>query len=369
MLRPVVITGGGTGGHIYPMMSIAEAFERQGVDPSLIRFVGSSRGQEKTLLTGGRFPLTLLPGRGIQRSLRPRALIQNIGAVGGLIIGLLRAVALVGWWRPRCVISVGGYASLSASVGAVLWRRPLVLVELDAHSGAAHRVVDRFAVKKCTSVPSNDPRTVVTGAPLRSSISSIDRSEGARTLRKVSFSPPIEEMRTVVVVMTGSLGSTSVNEAVLDLARQWNAREDLTIIHVTGKRDFASLHKRAPHVNGLDYRMVDFADMTQLWSVCDVAICRAGAGTLSELTALGIPAVLVPLPKMGDHQSKNAQGLVDAGAATVLRDQDCTADTLMTALEHILTPTVQHQMAAAARSLGHVHADDEIVQVCLQVAK
>jgi len=79
--------------------------------------------------------------------------------------------------------------------------------------------------------------------------------------------------------------------------------------------------------------------------------------------------VLVPLPKMGDHQSKNAQGLVDAGAATVLRDQDCTADTLMTALEHILTPTVQHQMAAAARSLGHVHADDEIVQVCLQVAK
>ena len=132
MTRPIVITGGGTGGHIFPMSAIAEALASLGEQPNQLRFVGSRRGQEWRLLGDGPIALTLLPGRGIRRSLRPRALAQNVGAVLGLLAGLVQAVVIVGRWRPRAVVSVGGYASFPVSAAAVLWRRPLVLVDLDA---------------------------------------------------------------------------------------------------------------------------------------------------------------------------------------------------------------------------------------------
>ena len=145
MYGPIVITGGGTGGHIFPMQAVAEQLERRGVASHELRYVGSRRGQESMLLGDGPIELTLLPGRGIRRSWRPDALAANLGAVAGLAAALVIAVVRVGGWRPRVVVSVGGYASFAVALAAVLWRRPLVLVELDATPGAAHRLLGRFA--------------------------------------------------------------------------------------------------------------------------------------------------------------------------------------------------------------------------------
>jgi UDP-N-acetylglucosamine--N-acetylmuramyl-(pentapeptide) pyrophosphoryl-undecaprenol N-acetylglucosamine transferase len=145
MAGPIVITGGGTGGHIFPMEAVADQLRALGFAPSDLRFVGSRRGQESTLLAASDVALTLLPGRGFRRSLRGDALAQNLGAAGSLLAAVAIAISNVRRWRPSVVVSLGGYASFATTLAAVLWRRPLVLVELDAEPGAAQRLFTRFA--------------------------------------------------------------------------------------------------------------------------------------------------------------------------------------------------------------------------------
>ncbi len=364
MLGPIVITGGGTGGHIFPMQAIAEQLRSRGIDQGQIRFVGSRRGQESTLLSDGAIALTLLPGRGIRRSLAPTALVANVAAVAGLAAAVVVALYRVGRWRPSVVVSVGGYASFAVSLAAVAWRRPLVLVDLDAAPGAAHRVLGRFAARHCTAFPSNEVHSVLTGAPLRDAIVAIDRSTGAQRALRAAQVPPIGPDRDVVVVMSGSLGARSVNRAASDLARLWADRGDRTLWHVTGRRDFDEVVAARPATAGLDYRIEPFADMTVLWGLCDVAVCRAGATTVAELTALGIAAVLVPLPGApGDHQTKNAQVVVRAGGARLLSDDQCRGAALAEVLDEMLAPTTRSAMSAAAASLARRDAASAIARV------
>lgn len=367
MAGPIVITGGGTGGHIFPMLAIADQLRANGVDPGELRFVGSRRGQEATLLSNNDVALTLLPGRGFQRSLRPDALVQNVSAAWSLSVALAFAVVKIRQWRPSVVVSLGGYASFATSLAAVVWRRPLVMVELDAEPGAAQRLFTRFARVRCCAFPSNEPNTVVTGTPLRKSVVSIDRSSHALATARAAIDPPIDDARTVVVVVTGSLGSTKVNHAVSELALRWSNRLDRTIIHVTGRRDVAMVRHEAPVTDGLDYRILEFGDMVELWALCDVAVCRAGASTVAELTTLKIPSVLVPLPRMGDHQMKNALVVVEAGGARLVLDGECSGATLDEVLASITTPETLASMGRAAGTLGRVDAASSIARVVARV--
>ena len=370
MNGPIVITGGGTGGHIYPMQAVAEQLIAHGVAASQLRFVGSRRGQEATALASSDIQLTLLPGRGLRRSFGPEAVVKNCGAVLGLVAAIGMALVKVRSWRPSVVVSVGGYASFAASFAAVLWRRPLVLVELDATPGVAQRVLARFAVKQCCAFPSEAKNAVVTGAPVRDAILAIDRSDGARSLARSAAIPPIYRSRSVVVVMTGSLGSTRVNRAVLELAALWSERHDRTIIHVTGQRDFAMVTRERPTTNGLDYRVLAFADMTAIWALCDVAICRAGAMTLNELTILALPSVLVPLPGApGDHQTENALLVVEAGGARLVMDGDCTGVKLDDVLGSMMEPATLSAMGKSAGSLGRRDGAARIAVEIVRVAE
>ncbi len=363
MPGPIVITGGGTGGHVFPMQAIAEQLQADGVDAADIRFVGSRRGQESTLLKDSGVALTLLPGRGLQRSFRLVALLQNVGAAITLVSAVVMATMKVARWRPSVVVSVGGYASFAVAFAAVLWRRPLVLIELDATPGVAHRLLGRFAETRCCAFPSTQRNAVVTGAPLRQSILTIDRSSEARLRARASVEPPIEEGRLVVVVVTGSLGSTRVNRAVVELAERWRARHDRALVHVTGRRDFHTITKLRPATDGLDYRVEEFADMTRLWALCDVAVSRAGATTVAELTTLAIPSILVPLPAMGDHQTMNALSVVGVGGARLIVDADCNGASLEEALNAISTSDNLTVMAQAAGSLGRRNAASAIAHV------
>ena len=370
MNRPVVVTGGGTGGHIFPMQAIAEALMERGVASADLRYVGSTRGQEGRLLGGGPIALTLLPGRGLRRSLSPQAWRQNLGAITGLVRAATTGVLLVGRWRPRAVVSVGGYASFAVSLGAVLWRRPLILVDLDAHAPLTHRLLRRWASRRCVAFGTSDARTVVTGAPVRADIAAIDRSSEARTRAKLTLNPPIAPERRVVVVMTGSLGSRRVNELVVSLAGLWAERSDITLVHVTGRRDEAWVREKAPTTNGLDYRIIAFADMTLWWAIADVAVCRAGATTVAELSTLGIAALLVPLPGApGDHQGANAQALATAGGAMVFPESSLTPTKLAAALTLVLDPEQQLRMEIAARSLSKRDAALAIADATLEVAR
>ena len=369
MPRPIVITGGGTGGHLFPMRAVADALTARGVSPGDLRFVGSRRGQEAALLGDGAVSLTRLPGRGLRRSWRGPDVAANVGAVAGLGVALVRATALVARWRPAAVVSVGGYASFATSAAAVLCRRPLVLVDLDATPGAAHRLLARFAARRCVAYDDGTGATV-TGAPVRASLLDVDRSSDARRRARAAQVEPIDDGRTVVVVMTGSLGAARVNDAVSELAQIWSARNDRTLVHVAGRRDYERVRSRRPAVAALDYRILSFADMAELWAVCDVAVCRAGATTIAEVTALGVAAVLVPLPGApDDHQGRNARVLADAGAAFVLADATCTGAALAAVLDDVAAPERREAMEAAAARLGRRDAADAVALVVLEASR
>jgi len=349
------------------MEAVAEQLRARGLAANELRFVGSRRGQESTL-SAGDVALTLLPGRGFRRSLRLEAFWENLGAAMTLLVALVMAVVLVRRWRSSVVVSLGGYASFATTLAAVVWRRPLVLVELDAEPGAAQRLFTRFARVRCCAFPTSDPKAVVTGTPLRQSVVGIDRSETARASARAATVPPLDEGRTVVVVMTGSLGSTTVNRAVGELASRWASRHDRALIHVTGRRDLAMVRAQAPVVDGLDYRILEFGDMIALWAVADAAICRAGASTVAELTTLAIPSVLVPLPHApGDHQMKNALVVVEAGGARLVRDAECTGAKLDDVLSSMLETETLASMGRAVATLGRRDAASSIARVVADV--
>jgi UDP-N-acetylglucosamine:LPS N-acetylglucosamine transferase len=294
--------------------------------------------------------------------------VINFGAVVGLVTAVVMALVLVRRWRPSVVVSVGGYASFAVSCAAVIWHAPLVLVEFDATPGTAHRLFQRYAQKRCCAFEEAGDNVVETGAPVRRAIEDVDRSSRARDAAKASFVPPIESARDVVVVMTGSLGSTRVNQAVRELARTWAERSDRTLLHVTGRRDYDEFLATSPRTSGLDYRVSAFADMVELWAVADAAVCRAGAITVAELAVLAVPSVLVPLPGApNDHQTKNALAITAAGGARMVRDEECTGDALASLLDEILAAPTRASMEEGARSLAHPRAAEAIASVVLDV--
>jgi UDP-N-acetylglucosamine--N-acetylmuramyl-(pentapeptide) pyrophosphoryl-undecaprenol N-acetylglucosamine transferase len=370
---PVVLTGGGTGGHVFPIRAVAEALLAAGVPPDEVLVVGSRRGQEGELLADLPSELVLLPGRGLRRDLGPRAIVANVGAVVGLVVALCRGIVLVAARRPRAVVSFGGYAAFGAAVGAVVTARPLVLVDFDATPGLVHRVLRPCAVAITSAFPSDPPgRELVTGAPLRSSFADVARTDAARRAARAHLALPDEGV--VVGVVTGSLGARSVNRAVRGLAERWRDRAATTLYHVTGRRDHAEvLAARAASGLGEDrWRVVEFEDhMVDLYLACDVAVTRAGAVTVAELCATALPAVVVPLPDApGDHQDHNASALERAGAATVLDDATVAAATLDATLSSLLEdPARLSAMSEAAGALARTDAAGRIAEVVLAHAR
>jgi len=369
----VVLTGGGTGGHVLPLKAIAAALLEAGLDVDDLVIVGSRRGQDKDLLAGTGIELVLLPGRGIRRSLAPAAMLRNLAAAAGLMVALFRGVALVARRRPRAVVSVGGYAAFAAAAGAVATGRPLVLVGLDASPGLVHRLLRPFAVASTAAHEAGaGPRVVVTGAPLRAEIVGITRSGAERTAAKTRLG--LDADRPVVAITSGSLGAASVNHAASELALRWGARGPATLYHVTGRRDGAEVRERraASGIGDESWRLVEFElAMEDVWRACDVAVCRAGATTVAELCAAGVPAVLVALPGApGDHQAANAAVLAREGAAVVIDDAALSGELLDEVLTGLLAdPARLEEMSHAARRLGRRDAAQRIAEVVMDHAR
>jgi undecaprenyldiphospho-muramoylpentapeptide beta-N-acetylglucosaminyltransferase len=362
--RYALVAGGGTAGHLQPALAIAEALVDRGHPRTSIEFVGSSRGQDRVALAGRGFPLTLLPGRGIVRSLGPADLVRNLGAVVGLSVGFLRALALVSRARPAVVVSVGGYASLPAALSAVILGVPLVLVNVDAVPGAANRLLGRFARASAVGWAETPlPRSVVTGTPVRPEITHVTRSPADRRSARIELGLPPD--RLTIAAFGGSLGARRINEAIAALAASWSERQDLSIYHVVGRRDWdeSAEGEDGDHGDpaGLCYRRVAYEDrMPLVYSAADIVVCRAGAMTVAELAMAGVPAVLVPLPGApSDHQSANARVLEQVGAAVLLPDARCDGDHLSGILATLLDDRERlESMGKAAATMGRPDAAD-----------
>jgi len=345
---------------------VAQALVERGHAPSTIHFVGSARGLERTLVPEAGFDVTLLPGRGIQRRLTS----ENLGAIWGLLRAIVKGVGLVRRRRPQVVLVLGGYASVACTLGAVLWRVPIVVMEQNARAGAANRLAGRFA--KACAVPFNEtdlPRSILTGNPVRPEVLAVDRDRDRRSARaELGVDPD----RVLVAVVTGSLGARRVNDAVLDAVVRWSTRSDVSIRHVIGSRDWESVQARLPEPAGLDYVAARYEDhMETVLAAADLLIGRAGGTTVAELAEVGLAGVLVPLPQAPrDHQTANASALVRAGAARLIPDQELSGERLVAEVEPLLDdPDRLRRMGVAAHTLAQPAAADAVAELVERHAK
>ncbi len=357
-----VIAGGGTAGHVVPGLAIGRELVERGVPMDKIHYVGSERGIEKRLVADAGFPLTVLPGRGIQRKLT----IENLSAALGLVSAIVQAVILVRRLRPAVVVGLGGYASVPCVLGAILWRVPIVVAEQNAVPGAANRLAGRFAKACAVSFPGTQlPRSTWTGNPVRSEVLEVDRSAGSDNARlRLGIGPH----RSLLAVFGGSLGARRINESLFEALPRLRGRSDLAIRHVAGRRDYDDLKARLPVDDNdeLDFQLVEYEDdMPAVYAAADVVVCRSGASSVAELAAVGLPSVLVPLPGApGDHQTANAMALVEVGGAIHVSDAELDGERLVAEIEDLLShPRRLAEMGVAATTVARRDAASSVVDM------
>jgi UDP-N-acetylglucosamine--N-acetylmuramyl-(pentapeptide) pyrophosphoryl-undecaprenol N-acetylglucosamine transferase len=352
---------------VRPAIAIGQALVERGHPSSTIHFVGSRRGIEGRLVPEAGFAITLLPGRGLAR----RMTVDNLGAVAGLAAAVLSAIVLLARRRPAVVVSVGGYASVPCVVAATVLRLPLIVAEQNAVAGAANRLGARLARASAVSFEGTDlPRALVTGNPVRAEVLAVERSPSGRSAARAALGLP--DQAAVVAVYGGSLGAGKINQTALALARLWHDRSDVAVRHVVGERDWDDVHAAAPVVDGLVYQQVRYEDrMDLVFAAADVAVCRSGATTVAELAAVGLPAVLIPLPGApGDHQTANARALERVGAAVVLPERVVTVDRLASELDDLLADHERlAEMGRAARSVARPGAAAAVADLAEEHAR
>jgi UDP-N-acetylglucosamine--N-acetylmuramyl-(pentapeptide) pyrophosphoryl-undecaprenol N-acetylglucosamine transferase len=360
----VLIAGGGTGGHVFPGIAVAEELKRRNPDASVV-FVGSRRGLEAQAVPAAGFPIRYVLARGFPRRAWwrwPVALLSNL-------FGFMQALWLVARERPDVVLGTGGYVSGPVSLATWLNGRPLVLQEQNSIPGIANRWLARIADEVHLSfveARSHFRRTdhlKVSGNPVRAHILSGDRGAA---LAEFGLTPG----RPTIFVFGGSRGAHRINEASLDAMRRLKDRVDVQFILQTGREDF-EWAKQIVDAERLPARVVPFLQRIHMaYAAADLVVCRSGAMTLAEIAVCGTPAILVPYPHAADdHQAANARPFADAGAATIVREEVLSADRLASEVGPLLADAaVRQERAGRARSLGCPDAASRVVDLILGLA-
>ena len=361
MVRAVV-TGGGTSGHVVPAIAILEMLEESGVARSELRYVGSRRGIESTLMPDTGIDSVYLPISGLQRSFSPRSIVRNLALPFRLLRCRIAARRLVREWRPQVVVSVGGYASEPMAAAALAAGIPLVCVTYDRAPGLAVRRQARRATASAVAFPGVDlPRAHLVGAPVRAHLRRLDVATGrAAARRELGMS----DDELVVAVVGGSLGSGVLNAAVGGIMRECATLPRVRVHHVCGTRN---LTDEAPAVPaGVAYERTGYEPrMAQLYAACDLLVARAGASTVAEIATVGVASVLVPWSgASANHQELNARWLSDEGAAVLVDEAGCADGTLARTVAHLLADAgARAALATAARRRGELNRGNALVEL------
>lgn len=371
-----VIAGGGTAGHLIPALAIAEQLVDRGRSPRSIAFVASRRPVDARLLDSTDHPRLLLDVDGLQRSLAPQALWRTVTALPKMVIATALATRQFRLWRPRVVVSVGGFASEPAVRAAGALGIPVVVVSYDQRPGLATRRQARKAAAVAAAFAGSAlPGAKHTGAPVRNSVRRLVRNTAADSAARSRAAGVfgLDPRRRIIVAMGGSLGSQVVNRAVEQWVRANSSRGDLAVLHLAGERyvDDAEAAGLATHTGGLQYvRRAGHDDMAEVWLIADVVVCRAGASTIAELVAVGGAAVVVPWGDAADdHQRTNAKWLLDAGAAVVVDEREL-AVRFATELSRLVDDAVlRERLAAKSYALGALNRSSAIGSVIESAAR
>jgi len=357
----VVLAGGGTGGHVFPALALARELRARDVEALM---VGTARGLEAAAFTAEGFSLETIHVEGLQ-GVRVGAQARSLMLLPQALIHALR---LLGRHRPRAVVGVGGYAAGPIGMAAVLRRIPLLIHEQNRSPGLTNRVLARVANVVAVSLEATGPlfgrEVVVTGNPIRREILEGDRRKGLEAFQ-------LDPTRRTVLIFGGSQGAHRINRAMVEalphLRRLWDR---IQIIHATGERDRGEVEEAYQAWKG-EARVLPFVqDMASAYAAADLVVCRAGATTIAELTALGKPALLIPYPfAANDHQRENAEEVVRVGGAWMILDRDLTGHRLAVELYELLDdPGTLTAMGQAAHSLGRPDAASHLADLVCQLA-
>ncbi|HUL60768.1 MAG TPA: undecaprenyldiphospho-muramoylpentapeptide beta-N-acetylglucosaminyltransferase [Anaeromyxobacteraceae bacterium] len=356
----MMVAGGGTGGHVFPGVALAEEVVTRHPANDVV-FVGTARGLEATVVPQAGFPIELIDVKGL----------KGKGFAGALLnLLLLPNAFLQSWrvlrrWRPDMVVGVGGYASGPVVLAAWLMRIPTAVQEQNAIAGLTNRVLGRFVKAAFTAFPEaarhfRRRKVYQLGNPIR------------RKLMENYMRPDVRHDPPRLLVFGGSQGAHALNMRVIEaLPHLADLRDRLHITHQTGARDREAVEK-GYRACGFEPDVREFiTDMSAAYAETDLVVCRAGATTLAELTVCKKPAILVPFPFAADnHQVKNARSLVDAGAAVMIEERDLTGELLAAEIRAILAhPERREKMARAAGRMGSPQAAKEITDVCIELVR
>ena len=360
----VLLTGGGTGGHINPALSIAAIIRRHVPDAKFL-FVGAKGRMEETLVPAAGYPLRTVEVRGFQRKLTVKNIGRNIKAAVCAVTSDGACKRILREFRPDIAVGTGGYVSGPVLRRAAKMGIPVAVHESNAFPGVTVKLLAKYAdvVMICDEAARRylpeEAHVVVTGNPVHAGFTSMDRDEARRQLGL--------DARPLVLSVGGSLGARRINETMVQVLRRSHEQGALQHIHATGRRDYdevaAALKAAGVPLHGDGIWVRDYIDdMPRCMAAADVVISRCGAMTLSELPAAGKPAILIPSPNVAEnHQYHNAMALVRKGAALCIEEKDLTEQSLWEALEQILShPERQREMAAAARRAAIPDVDERI---------
>ena len=353
MSRTILITAGGTGGHVFPGLAVADAMRAAGWR---VVWLGAKTGMEARIV----------PAHGYEMAWVRAAALRGKGLFAALLLPLH---LLVGFWqsarailahRPDVVLGLGGYVAFPGGMMASLLARPLAVHEQNAIAGLTNRILAGVADRVMVAFPGALKNAEWTGNPVRADIAGIPAPDE----RFANRNGPLR-----VLVVGGSLGAQALNEAVPKALAQLRAHERPHVVHQSGEKHFESL--RAGYAAaGVEGELVPFIDdMARRYAEADLVICRSGGLTVAELAAVGVGAVLVPLPgAIADEQTQNARFLVEAGGAVLIAQAELTPERLS---EFIRGSTRERlrDLAIAARRVGRADAAERVAAACVAEAE
>ena len=370
----VIFTCGGTAGHVNPALALA-GYLREKDPAARVLFVGTPNGMERGLIEKAGYDFAAVEVSNFHRSLSPKALRHNFKTAKTLMTSRREADAIIRAFQPDLVVGTGGYASYPMVKAAARAHLPTAVHESNMVPGLTTKMLESYAdvimvgFEDCRQHYKHPERIAVTGTPVRGDFFRLSREEARK---KLGF----DDEAPLVVSFWGSLGASHMNECMVDFFRREDAEGyPFRHIHAVGKGGWEAMEQKLrelglPKSDRLDVRQYIY-DMDVVMAAADVVLCRAGASTISELTALGKPTVMVPSPYVtNNHQEKNARLLEKHGGAVVITEPESTGDGLYKAVEAILSDNEKRtSMARAMKELGIPDATARIYDTVMALVR
>ena len=350
-MKTILIMAGGTGGHIFPGLAVAEQMRAAGWD---VVWMGARGGMEERLVPKHGYRAAWIRAK----AARGKGIVQKLLLPANLLYSFWESARHIRKLRPNVVLGLGGYVAFPGGMMASLWNRPLALHEQNAIPGLANKVLAQISDKVMAGFPQALKGAEWTGNPVRADIAAIPSPEG----RFAGRQGPLK-----ILVVGGSLGAQALNEAMPKALALLDNRP--TVVHQSGEKHLDALKKHYKEA-GVQGELVAFIDdMARRYAEADLVICRAGAVTIAELSAGGMASLLVPFPHaVDDHQTANARFLAERGAALLLQQRELSPQTLAQMIRG-LDRTRLLDMARKARALGKPDAARIVAERCMSIAR